>query len=363
MLFYYENMPENVVCSMIENEKLNLEYIMKSYSTKRETFLSYTQKITDGIQRIEFTEHSDLLLEILSNLKDLSKKMSFITASHKNFSDMLDNLSLCDNNFSSNVEEYNSNMKIFQQDFIAFLVESEEFINKVLQNFEFQFADSVVSKPVTEPCNTSSEETSQVQPQLHQQPQPQIQVQAKIETEAKDDTKIQIEPIVQLKSQINDEAKIEPKIKQEAQTSQQAKEVLEDNNCLIISEMKGKVFLPYKVSTLKKLLAKFPEDYTDINDIIESEYVLPLSQFKNPILSRFKEAYSLMKDTEDASFLEALDYALELSFNSNLNPAIIAACKSKTELDIYLDCLDSQELDKFKIFDIKYEINPIAKIM
>ena len=89
---------------------------------------------------------------------------------------------------------------------------------------------------------------------------------------------------------------------------------------------------------------------------------MPLDKYKNPILSRFKEAYGLMKNKEKASFLESLDLAIELSFNSTLNPAVIAACESKTELDIYLDCLYENELEQFKIFDIKYEINPTIKI-
>ena len=45
-------------------------------------------------------------------------------------------------------------------------------------------------------------------------------------------------------------------------------------------------------------------------------------------------------------------------FQSNLNPAIIAACKSLKELDIYLDCLDENELDKFSCFNIVYNVNP-----
>jgi hypothetical protein len=41
-----------------------------------------------------------------------------------------------------------------------------------------------------------------------------------------------------------------------------------------------------------------------------------------------------------------------------LHPAIITACKSIDELDIYLSCLEDNQLDDFKIFDIKYEILP-----
>ena len=42
-----------------------------------------------------------------------------------------------------------------------------------------------------------------------------------------------------------------------------------------------------------------------------------------------------------------------------LHPAIISACRSINELDVYLDCLEKNELEDFKIFNIKYELYPI----
>ena len=83
-----------------------------------------------------------------------------------------------------------------------------------------------------------------------------------------------------------------------------------------------------------------------------------MDKYKNAALARFKEAYNLMRKKENASITSSLDLALELTFNNLLNPAIITACKNLDELDIYLDNLSSNELDKFKIFDIKYEMLP-----
>lgn len=130
-----------------------------------------------------------------------------------------------------------------------------------------------------------------------------------------------------------------------------------DNKVLLISEVQGKVILPYTVSDLEKKLNNNSE-YKNLQEVIDGEYTLPLSRYKNASLSRFKEAYSLMRKVEQASVMDSLDLALELMFNSLLNPAIITACKNLDELDIYLDCLSSNELDKFKIFEIKYEITP-----
>ena len=45
-------------------------------------------------------------------------------------------------------------------------------------------------------------------------------------------------------------------------------------------------------------------------------------------------------------------------FESNLHPAIISACKTLEELDIYLDCLEDNELEKFSCFKIIYKSLP-----
>lgn len=129
---------------------------------------------------------------------------------------------------------------------------------------------------------------------------------------------------------------------------------------MLISEIKGKIFLPYKISDIEKKVGKKAKE-EEIEKLIEKEYTIPIKNYKNPITSRFKETFILMKYREKSTIFQAISLALELSTNSLLNPAIIAACKNLDELDIYLDYLDNNELDKFKIFDIKYEIMP-AKI-
>ena len=45
-------------------------------------------------------------------------------------------------------------------------------------------------------------------------------------------------------------------------------------------------------------------------------------------------------------------------FKYELNPIIIAACRNLNELDIYLDCLEENELYDFKCFKIKFEVMP-----
>ena len=130
-----------------------------------------------------------------------------------------------------------------------------------------------------------------------------------------------------------------------------------DSRTLLISEETQKVYLPYTIDEVMKKLNKNPE-YQSVEDVVENEYTLPLSTFKMPIISRFKEAYRFMRVKEKSSVYAALDLALELMFNSNLNPAVIRAAKDLKELNVYLDCLYENEIEKFDCFKIIYKVLP-----
>lgn len=127
-------------------------------------------------------------------------------------------------------------------------------------------------------------------------------------------------------------------------------------NTLIVSETKGKIILPYYLNDLEALKN---EENTTYEDIIDKKYTIPISAFKSLSISRFKEAFNLAHKKEKKSLKYSFDLAMELLFNYNLHPAIIAACRNLDELDIYLDCLDSGEIEKFTCFNIVFEIPPV----
>lgn len=129
-----------------------------------------------------------------------------------------------------------------------------------------------------------------------------------------------------------------------------------DCNTLLISEETQKVYLPYTSEEIGEKL-NGSEKYKTVDDVIENEYTVPLSVYKNPISARFKEAYTLMRVKEKSSVRAAIDLGLDLMFTSNLNPAIITACKNIVELNSYLDCLYNNETDKFEYFNIVYKIS------
>lgn len=131
-----------------------------------------------------------------------------------------------------------------------------------------------------------------------------------------------------------------------------------DNENLIISEKSQAIYLPYKISELINYMNSYPNVYSSIQDVVTQEFILPFDYFaKHPFKSRFSEAYNIIRNQEGKNVLTSTLYSLKIAKKSNLNPAIIAACRSKNELDIYIDYLDSNTLEKFKFFNIIYEVN------
>lgn len=129
-------------------------------------------------------------------------------------------------------------------------------------------------------------------------------------------------------------------------------------NTLVISDIQGKVILPYKIEKVREILLDKDEKYHSLQDVIDKLYTIPIEYYKFSSISRFKEAYKLVKEKEHGSRLRAFSLASELFINYNLHPAIITACNSLDELDIYLACLEDNTLEDFKFFAIKYEVAP-----
>lgn len=128
------------------------------------------------------------------------------------------------------------------------------------------------------------------------------------------------------------------------------------NNVLLISEEDGKVYLPYTAEEIKEEAAN--NVGISIEEIIEKKFVCPIGNYKHAMKARFREAYNLMRHKERRSKKDAIFLGLELMFEFNLHPAVIAACKDLQQLDIYLDCLDDNELEKFSCFKIIYKAMP-----
>lgn len=132
----------------------------------------------------------------------------------------------------------------------------------------------------------------------------------------------------------------------------------QDNYNLIISEKHDHIYLPYKMSELKTYIDSYPNVYSSFEDVVKQEFVLPFDYFqKHPFKSRFSETYNILRNREGKDLFTSIKYSLNLAKNKNINPAIIAACKTLNELDSYLYYLESNNIKKFKFFNIIYQVN------
>ncbi len=208
---------------------------------------------------------------------------------------------------------------------------------------------------VQEPVQPPIVQAPAPQPQVVEAPAPTKKKKVEVVEELEDDEEeIEEKPVSKKK------AKKPVKIVEEDDDDEEDDEIdlMKDNDTLIISEEDNQVILPYKLAEVERQYKKNKKKYSSVKDLIQNEYIIPTENFKNPIKSRFREAYQLIKKKEHGHLKEALELGFELMFQSNLNPAIIAACKNLKELDIYLDCLDDNELDKFSCFNIVYNVPP-----
>ena len=133
---------------------------------------------------------------------------------------------------------------------------------------------------------------------------------------------------------------------------------IKNNGLLLISEIKGKVFLPYTKEEVEELVKSEENEFSTNKEVVENFFIKPFEYYKNQYISRFKETLSLIVKREKMSIKDGIDLGIEMCKKRYLHPAIISACKNIDELNVYIDCFDKNELDEFKIFDIKYEIYP-----
>lgn len=135
---------------------------------------------------------------------------------------------------------------------------------------------------------------------------------------------------------------------------------LKNNDTLLISEKLGKVILPYRVEEVLEIFNSENNKYVSLEEVIEEKFTRKFSEFKIQFASRYNETMKLARERENYNIAEAILLATEMMKKMYLHPAIIAACKNLNELDVYLDCLDKNEIEEFRIFKIKYELYPMV---
>lgn len=141
------------------------------------------------------------------------------------------------------------------------------------------------------------------------------------------------------------------------------KEMLKDpfEKTLIISEIEDKITFPYTYEEVEKEFKEGLDKYSSPQNIVEKFYTRDLKNYKNNAINRFKEGYKLIRERENGSIKWALSIGYECMVNKLIHPGIIGACKNSEELETYISCIEYDELEEFKVFDIVYKVRPVVK--
>ena len=297
-----------------ELELLTLQ--LNFQQTRKQTLITYANSFAEGIDTFEKNSNVEDLLEVTKGLKlnienanENMKKMTDLVFMLKEFISKIESDGYKDNSqlFFDDLKSYNAISAEIKEQVMKNNITIEEFIQVLYQYINYA-SSVIVQNASTSTVNLDNPELQEVNTKIGE--------------------------------------------------SFESTTYLEDSNVLLISEIQEKVFLPYKLSDLEIILSENIGKYSDVYDLINKNYIIPLDRYKNSSIARFKETFNLMRVKQKSSILKSLELALELVFKYSLHPAIISACRSLDELDIYLDCLEEEELDKFKVFAIKYEILP-----
>ncbi len=307
MLFYHFDMLDDFIetnsIDTLKKEKENIEQIIKLYENKKINLSSITTNMVETASSIH-KKNLDNFYDTISSLKKLFEDISSIEVlASKLEKNLNETIALYDKDNQNNKNEIKANLVEYNR-------QRDSLLDTILQ---FENKSIVV-------LNSATALT--------------------LNKKVKRDTPILNPSSIHKTKRIDIE--LEP----------------HDNNTLIISEKDQKAYLPFFYSDIKSIYESDKSSYQTLQDVVNHLYVLPLNKFKNSTLARFREGFYFIREKEKGSITKALDLGLELMFQYELNPIIIAACRNLDELDIYLDCLEENELYDFTCFEIKFEILP-----
>lgn len=337
-MFFLEDLKnitkEDELYKYIIRTKNNLQKIIEIQYAKKSMLTQIIDKIANAdVNQIEISNTQNLLFIIEETKETLDR----VNDNLSGLNELLDEINEIINKINESIDNkvYNDSLS---KDIEYFFVIYNEKINVISEiNLVYERIILNVYRYILSETK-NAEDTKQLYGNNEMEEKNAVTA----EENSKSNDKTKYKEIKDIKEEVKDE-------------KDETKELLEDNNVLKISEIDKKVYLPYKVSDLKRILNDNLDEYKTLAEIVDAEYIVPLDKYKNSAFSRFKEAYNLMRIKERASFSESIDLALEVTFKNELNPTIISACRDLEELDIYLNCLEENRIDEFKVFKVEHE--------
>lgn len=325
MIFYNDKK----IKKQIESDYKELENYKNSYSKRislYNTYLDTMQVFEDGI-----VEKNNLNKEDIENKKQVFQiQINKIDSNLELLASLLKNIDSTGNVGveKTTLNKYNQKYKEIRNNYI---------INSV---FEEQITEKYINGLMADLAKT-----------LEKMKEEHVKEMEKVLTE-----KANIQYVTEKKENVIQEEQIVNYIEEK-----EDKEIhIKNNNTLLISEKQGKVILPYKAEEVLRIFNKEKSKYSSVEEVIEDKFTRNFSDFKIQFASRYAETMKLARDRENYSFMDAITIATEMMKKRFLHPAIISACRTLNELDVYLDCLDKNELEDFKIFKVKYELYPMV---
>ena len=324
MIFFNTNF-SNEMNTLFNSEKEILQYSLDSQKNLKSIVLKYIQSFV-GFNTLDLN-CANLILEILQNLKEslelCNSNISLSNIIMQDFEQIILSIQNQDPNLNELTNSYNKNYTVLNKLVSQNTLKIEQCLNDIFEKSDSDFISTLIVP------STQSEIIEEIIPEAtKQEPQKTIS-----ETESIHKSEIVPSPEIDMQP-------------------------IYIENTLIVSETSKKVTLPYKLSEVQELFENSAGKYSSIDEVIDEKFTLPIETFKNPFISRFKEAFKLMRNKEKSSFTESIELGVELMFNYNLHPAIISACKNLDELDIYLDYLEDGETNKFDCFKVVFQLPP-----
>lgn len=330
MILYSKDKDEkNIRKEKIENEKNTIILMIDSQNVKKGILTDTMQRFANYADTVTPKEKNDSIAFFLNNFKNslaIANTNIFLLNNLLNLLNELLNIkdNKDDKEFFEKLDKYNVNFMEANEIILNNTIQIEQTLSHILSFSEFAFdSKNKLNNLITNIANKNL-----------------VNLNVEENKVIVDTTSINNIPV--------DESLIQEFDKEE-----------HPENTLVVSEKEGIVLLPFKLREISTIYSENRDKYTSFKQIIEEKFTVKFDEYRNPALARFREAFKLMRIKEKASVIKAFELGMELFFNYNLHPAIISACKSLDELDIYLDYLEDNETHKFDCFKIIFDMAPI----
>lgn len=330
MILYSKDKDEkNIRKEKIENEKNTIILMIDSQNVKKGILTDTMQRFANYADTVTPKEKNDSIAFFLNNFKNslaIANTNIFLLNNLLNLLNELLNIkdNKDDKEFFEKLDKYNVNFMEANEIILNNTIQIEQTLSHILSFSEFAFdSKNKLNNLITNIANKNL-----------------VNLNVEENKVIVDTTSINNIPV--------DESLIQEFDKEE-----------HPENTLVVSEKEGIVLLPFTLREINTIYSENRDKYTSFKQIIEEKFTVKFDEYRNPALARFREAFKLMRIKEKASVIKAFELGMELFFNYNLHPAIISACKSLDELDIYLDYLEDNETHKFDCFKIIFDMAPI----